>query len=257
MNDDSFVFRGQSCEEMGAEAYWGESYTVGGQLKRAAYALPLGGSVLIGEDVPESTTRQITLVPAPGLDDTPEWRRRILQWLQGARGEMVFRRDPEMIRLARFDKSGSGGRKVDAALGGIQMQATLEPLARTQRETGASGETAQGTLTLAMPAETGMPAPLRVALTARGALTAAEIGCGGHALRLAGLSLAAGDTIEYYAGDLHGTPAYLKVNGQSNYSPLASGQWAILRASRGDEITVLTSGAEAEAHVYARGWFVE
>ena len=254
---DNFVFRGVSCEEMGADAFWGESYTVGAQIKRGAYALPLGGSVMIGDDVPESTARQIVLVPAAGVGDTPEWRRALLTWLQGERGEMVFRQDPETVRLARFDKSGSGGRKIDAALGGIQLQMTLEPYARTRQESGASGTTSSRALTLMMPAETGVPAPLRVVLTSRGTLTAAAVSCGGKTLRLTGMSLGSGKSLEYYAGDPHGTPASLKINGQASYAPLASGQWAILKASRGDEITIETTGAEADVHVYARGWWVE
>ena len=253
---DSFIFRGRPLEDFGAEAFWGESYSVGAQVKRPAYGLPSGVSVLIGADVPQTRTHQLTILPAPGVVDTPAWRRRLLQWLQGARGELIWREDPDVVRLASFDKSGSGGAKV-SPVGGLTLQATLEPAVRTRSESSAGGTTQSKALTLTMPAETGIPAPLRIVIESKGTLTGATIVCGGSTLRVTGMRLAAGKTIEYFAGDLHGTPASLKVNGSAGYGYLTGGQWGILSAQTGEEIRITTTGAEAEVHVYARGWWVD
>lgn len=253
---DSFIFRGRPLEDFGAEAFWGESYTVGAQIRRPAYNLPAGGSVLIGADVPETRTHNLTLLPAPGVTDTPAWRRNLLQWLQGARGELVWREDPDMVRLARFDKTGSGGTKVSPE-GGITLQATLEPLCRTRQESGVGGTTQGKKLTLVMPAETGVRAPLRIVLESSGTLTGATVKTSSGTLKVAGMRLSAGKTIEYYAGDAHGNPASLLVNDAAGYAYLAGGQWGILTAETGEEITIVTTGAEAGVHVYARGWWVD
>ena len=253
---DGFAFRGRSVAEFGAEAYWGESFAVGGKVRRASYALPEGGSVLIGPDVWEERTHSLTLLPSGGATDEPSWRRRILQWLQGARGELIWDSDPGMIRLARFDAPGSGGGKV-SPIGGMTLSATLDGLVRSAQERAVTGDTATRKIRLAMPSETGIAAPLRIVIQSKGSLTGVNLKVAGASVVAKGITLPSGKVAEYYAGDPHGTPARFVVDGAPNYAGFASGQWGILRAGMGEEILIETLGAEARVTVSARGWYVD
>lgn len=248
---DSFIFRGEAVEDYAAEAFLGESYTAGGNVTRSVYALPMGGSALIGEDVPGERTLTMTLAPAEGREETPAWRRRILGWLQGARGVLVFRNDPETEWYCSFDKSGTAGGKI-SPVGGLTLTMTAQPLTRARLESVASGTTSKRALTLAMPAETDAPAPVRVVIAPKRTLTALTLTTPTGTVRLAGLT--ARQTIEYYAGDVHGEAARLTIGGAPNYSGLASGQWGRLTLASGEKLTVQTAGCEADVHLYARGW---
>lgn len=251
---DSFIFRGQSCEDYACEAYWGESYSIGAQVRRASYDLPIGGSVLIGEDVPAGRELTLTLIPTGTFGETPAWRRDVLTWLQGARGELSFRDDPNMERICQFDKAAQGGEKV-SPMGGIQIGASFISLARTRLETSALGTTSSGALRLTMPAETGWRSPIRVVIEPAGTLTALSLTTPDGSVILDEVSIS--DTIVYYAGDAHGNPAYLTVDGVGDYSGFVTGQWGRLTLAQGEELSISCAGCQCDVHLYARGWYID
>ena len=251
---DSFVFRGQSCEEYAAEAYWGEGYSIGANVRRSAYDLPQGGSVIIGEDAPAGRELTLTLIPTGSAGETPAWRRDVLTWLQGQRGQLSFRDDPNMERLCSFDKAAQGGGKI-SPLGGIQIGASFVSLARTRLESVAMGTTQNGTLQLTMPAETGWRAPIRVVLEPDGTLTALTLTTPDGSVVLEDVTI--NRTIEYYAGDAHGNPARLSVGGSADYSGFVSGQWGRLTLAQGEHLTAACTGCQCAVRLYARGWYID
>ena len=78
---DDFIFRGRHIREFGAVAAFGETMKTGGKVRRGEYALPGGGSALIGEDEWQSTTRSVTLTPEDGRVADGPWRRELLGFL--------------------------------------------------------------------------------------------------------------------------------------------------------------------------------
>ena len=99
---DDFRFRGRHVSEFGAVAAFGDSMRYGGKVRRGEYALPGGGSALIGEDEWQPTSRSVVLMPADGVEADGSWRRALCGWLQSGQGEMIVDNDPDVMLIASF-----------------------------------------------------------------------------------------------------------------------------------------------------------
>ena len=248
---DDFTFRGQALELFGATAAFGDSMRIGAKIDRHEYELPGGGSVIIGEATYKTTARQVTIVPAPGVEPTPQWRRRILSWLQGGRGEMIVHNDPEVMRIAQFDTDGTWGTR-GWPDGQIQLTMTLQPLAYAARETILAADTTDGVAQIMVSAPSALPMGVCAAITCvSGTITDAEMDVGGKRLALTGLSLAAGGVIHYDAGQTLCDAASLEVAGEDGYAYVSA--WAQLTAAQGDTLSVTLTGGEGRVALLCRG----
>ena len=251
---DSFVFRGQHTSAFGALAFFGEGYTLGAKIRRSEYPLPGGGVVEIGEESYGTITRTVELIPADGAEDTPSWRRRLLGWLQGGRGDLILDEDPEVILTASFDQEGTGGLKV-SPLGGVQLKATIWSLARSAVPVLRSETTVDHQLSLTWKGTGIVPAPVTAhILPTDGTLTSARItverdGKDPKIFDCAGLSLTEDQELTYRAGDGQ-TPSAVLENGTLTFAHVR--RWAHLAVLPGDRVTLETAGSEVRMDIEAR-----
>lgn len=249
---DDFIFRGTCCRELGAHAFFGESCTVGGNISRNLYELP-GGQVLeLGDAAARSVTRKVTLSPIDGMEATDAWVRRLCGWLGGGRGRLILERDPEVWRMASFDKAAELDNR-SWPEGCVQTQATLYGMASAVRPVTISAATSGGAAALTASIDTDVAVPVRVILRVTGGtVTAATIACGGQVLRLTGFSAGAGTEILYDAGT-QGAPE-LRIGGVLRFDTVSA--WRRLKAGRGERIALRLTGGEASvsAQLYGR-WF--
>lgn len=247
---DDFSFRGYDLSRFGAEAAFGESMRCGTKIARSEYKLPGGGSVIIGADEYAPVQRQVTIIPTKG-EATPTWRRRILAWLQGGRGEMVVQNDPDVMRMVQFDGESTLDNKAWPR-GAIVTTMTLRPLAYDRLPTTLTAQTSGGAASVKLMVPSALPMPLAVKVTATsGPITGMEIRAGGKALILEGMSLAAGSSVIYDAGQTLDDPASLTANGAAAYVNVR--KWADLAAAPGDTVTVMLTGGEGSVSVRVRG----
>ena len=250
---DDFSFRGRHISEFGAVAAFGEAMRTGAKIRRGEYALPGGGSVEIGEGTWEPTTRQVSITPADGVNADERWRRRLLAWLQGGRGEMIVDNDASVVRIAQFDADGTYGTR-GWPLGMLTMNMTLQPLAYDVLPTQTAARTSGGKAALALSLGEGLETPLRICLRClSGTITRAEISAGGKTLVLGDPDLGAGGEIEYDAGEFLGDVMSLKKDGAVTFAPVSGGRWARLACLPGELIRVTLTGGEAQVTVTARG----
>lgn len=252
---DDFIFRGRHIREFGAVAAFGESMKTGGKVKRGEYALPGGGSVLLGEDEWQTTTRSVTITPEDGRVADGLWRREVLAWLQAGRGELVVESDPDVLLIASFDAEGTYEHRSWPA-GCLTLTMTLQPLAYAVMETQRTQHVAAGTETaIGFDLPGALPAPLRVTLRATaGTITRAQIATGGGALDLPNLHLASGHVLTYDGGTFLGDPTALTLDGTVDFSPVQGGRWARLSCPAGGGVLRVTlTGGEADVIVSARG----
>ena len=250
---DNFTFRGKRIEEFGASAAFGKSMRIGAKIRRQEYALPRGGSVEIGEPVYESTQRAVTITPMDGITADETWRRKILAWLQGGRGEMIVHNDPRVMRMAQFDSDGTWG---DAGwpFGELSLTMTLQPLAYAAQEAQQSAATAGGSCRLLLMCESALEIPVHAIIRPKsGVIQSAAITAGGKTLVLNGMSAAPGTVIEYDCGEYLGDVPSLKVGGALDFSPVASGRWAELYAFPDEPVSVTVTGGEADVVLIGRG----
>lgn len=252
---DDFWFRGRHIRGFGAVAAFGESMRNGGKVKRGEYALPGGGSVLLGEDEWQSTTRSVTITPEDGRIADGPWRRELLAWLQAGRGELVVDNDPDVILLASFDADGTYEWKSWPA-GCLAMSMTLQPLAYSAMETQRTQHVTAGAETaIGFDLPGALPAPLRVTLRATGGtITRAQIGTDSGTLELPNLRLAPGHVLTYDGGQFLGDPTALTLDGTVDFSPVQGGRWARLTCpAGGGALRVMLTGGDADVIVSARG----
>ena len=248
---DDFRFKGKDLAAFGATAAFGESMRTGAKVKRSAYSLPGGGSVIIGEDTHEETQRAVTIAPLPGVEATPKWRREILSWLHSGRGELIVYNDPDVMRIAQFDSEGTFGTQAWPD-GALQMTMTLQPLCYAVRERVQTCLTADGTASIVLDVETAMETPLCIRVSVEsGMLTKLSLTCGGRTLRLEGMNLTAGQAVEYDAGDLIGDVMSLRAAGAAGFGYVT--KWAKLTAMPGRVLAVAAEGAQVSVSVRARG----
>ena len=249
---DDFLFRGEDIARYGAVAAFGASMTVGSTITRSAYDLPGGGSLLIGDDRYGEITTSVTLTPADGVVADESWRRRILGWLQGGRGELIVKHSPEIFRIAQFDSAPTFGTR-DWPLGALTLRATVQGIAHAVRESGFSARTQGGAATIAARYDTALAAPLCVEIApVSGTVTEVSISVSGRTLYLDGMSLSAGSVLRYDAGDAHrGVPASLSADGVPAWSFVR--RWQTLRVPGGGEVAVTASGGEADIQMRLRG----
>lgn len=246
---DDFTFRGKSCREMGAHAFFGETTVIGTTVSRNTYELPGGYLAEIGEAAYRTATRRVTLVPRSGEADDA-FCRRVCGWLFGGRGQLSLARDPGRYRLCSFDKAAELDNK-SWPEGCVQVQATLQGLVCASRPVTVTAQTDGGTASLAAAYDTDAAAPLRLLIrVTSGTVTGARITSGGQTLALSGLSAGSGTEIVYDAGAL-GAPE-LRVNGVLRFDAVAA--WRRLKAVRGGMISVDLDGGEATvtAQLYGR-----
>lgn len=248
---DDFRFLGKELSAFNATAAFGNSMRVGARVSRSEYAMPGGGSVIIGEAEYQTTQRQVTIIPRDGTEPTPRWRREILSWLQSGRGELIVHNDPDVMRIAQFDQDGAWG-TVMWPDGAIQMTMTLQPLCYAAREYVVSGVTASGELDIVMRMPTALETPLAVRCEVlSGMLTALTLKSGGSTLALTGMNLTTGQAVEYDAGSLVGDVMTLRAAGAAGFGYVK--QWAKLTGLPGRTLHVMAEGAEVRVVLRARG----
>lgn len=252
---DDFIFRGRHIREFGAVAAFGESMKTGGKVKRGEYALPGGGSVLLGEDEWQSTTRSVTITPEDGRVADGPWRREALAFLQAGRGELIVDNDPDVLLIASFDAEGTYEHRSWPA-GCLTLTMTLQPLCYAVMETQRTQHVTAGTETaIGFDLPGALPAPLQVTLRATGGtITRATIATGGGVLDLPNLRLASGHVLTYDGGQFLGDPTALTLDGAVDFSPVQGGRWARLSCPAGGGVLRVTlTGGEADVIVSARG----
>lgn len=250
---DNFSFRGQRIEQFGAVAAFGKSMRIGAKIRRQEYALPRGGSVEIGEPVHEITQRTVTITPMDGVTADETWRRKILSWLQGGRGEMIVHNDPRVMRIAQFDADGTWGDQ-GWPFGELTLTMTLQPLAYAAQESQASGATKGGSCRLLLMCESALEIPVHAIIRAKsGVITDVSITAGGKTLILSGMSGTTGTVIEYDCGAFLGNVPSLKIGGALDFSPVASGRWAELYAFPDEPVEIVVAGGEADVVLIGRG----
>ena len=247
---DNFIFRGRDIAEFGAVAAFGDSMHAGAKIRRSEYDMPGGGSAEIGDAAYMPTTKVVRITPEDGMTATPAWRRSILAWLQGGRGELVEHNDPEVYRIAQFDTDGTYEWR-SWPTGLLQMTMTLQPFAYAQTKTRAQEQTSKGAAVLTLDMETGIPAPVSVRITPQGGtVTAVVIKCGGESVTLEGLNLGAEQTLLYRAGDPLEEDASVEENGEVTFAHVT--RWAQLMTRGSAQISVLVTGGEAKIEAWAR-----
>ena len=252
---DDFSFRGEHVSAYGAMAFLGESFAVGSRVSRGEYALPGGGSVILGQASHGTITRTVEIVPLDGVDDTAGWRRRLLSWLYGGRGWLVWDHDPRVRMRAQFDAEGTAGARVSAA-GGVSLKCTVYGLCEDAQTTIISVNT-QGTdpAQLRWNAGSAVPSPLRIVITNTEdtALRIARVKAGDQEIYLSGMSIARSGTLTLQAEDGE-TPAAIYENGNMTFAHVR--QWGHIAAQPGDVIEIMTGTA---AHITCEGrgkWIV-
>ena len=247
---DNFIFRGRDIAEFGAVAAFGDSMHAGAKISRSEYKMPGGGSAEIGEATYEPTTRVVRITPEDGKTATPAWRRSILAWLQGGRGELVEHNDPEVYRIAQFDTDGTYEWR-SWPTGLLQMTMTLQPFAYALQQTRAQAQTTQGAAVLALDMETQIPAPVSVRITPQeGTVTAVTIECGGESVTFEGLNLGAEQTLCDRAGDPLEADASVQENVTVTFAHVT--RWAQLPTRGSAQISVYITGGEAQIEAWAR-----
>lgn len=249
---DDFLFRGEDIARYGAVAAFGTTMTVGSAITRGAYDLPGGGSLLVGEDSYGEITTSVTLTPADGIVADEPWRRRIVGWLQGGRGELIIKHSPEIFRIAQFDSAPTFGTR-DWPLGALTLRATMQGIAHAVHASGFYGQTKSGSATITARYDTALASPLYVEIApVSGVITEASVRVLGQTLYLDGMSLAPGAVLCYEAGDAHrGVPASLSVDGSPAWGFVR--RWQTLRVPGGGEIVVTVVGGEADIRARLRG----
>jgi len=248
---DDFSFMGKELSAFGAEAAFGASMRIGAKVKRSEYELPGGGSIIIGEDTFEPTQRQVTIIPADGVEPTPGWRRDILGWLQGGRGELFVHNDPDVMRIAQFDQDGTWGTQ-GWPDGSIALTMTLQPLCYARRATVQQTESVDRGASVAISAASALPMPLKIRAEAiSGTVSALTLQAGGEVLALEGMQLAAGQAVEYDAGSLIGDVMSLRIADGAGYAYVK--RWAKLTAMPGTVLSAQTVGGEIRLTAICRG----
>ena len=248
---DDFIFRGRDIAEFSAVAAFGAAMKTGAKIARGEYSLPGGGSVIIGGETYAATQRQVVIMPADGANADAAWAREILAWLMAGRGELVVHNDPDVVRIAQFDTEATYGTG-SWPEGALTLNMTLQPLAYDATPTSAQADTEGGTASLTVRAGGEMELPLRVVIRAEGGtITGATIVSGGQTVRLAGLSVPAGQKIIYDAGQILGDVMTLTAAGAAAWASVKT--WARLAARSGETVSVSVTGAEATVSVTVRG----
>jgi len=247
---DGFTFRGVHVSAYGAVAALGDSMHIGAKIERSEYEMPDGSMVEIGEAAQLPTTRVLRLTPQDGEEATPQWRRRLLTWLQGGRGELIFDNDPDVVRIASFDTSGTYEWR-SWPMGMVQLTMTLQPYARSRTRTRAAAVTSGGEAALELAMETALCAPITIEATAQGGtMTALEAVCGDQVLRIEGMSVPEGGTLVYCAGEPGiEDAAVIEQDGTLSFAHVT--RWARLLARGETAVTVRVSGSEAAVTVSA------
>lgn len=247
---DDFRFMGKELAAFGATAAFGNAMRVGAKVKRPEYELPGGGSVIIGEDNWQSTQRQVTIIPMGSVEPSPRWRREILAWLQSGRGELIVHNDPDVMRLAQFDQDGTWGTG-SWPDGAIQLTMTLQPLCYAVHETAQAAVSSGGAASLVISVPSALPMPLRIrAEVVSGTLTALTLAAG-ETVKLAGMSLTAGQAVDYDAGSLIGDVMSLKIADSLGFAYVS--KWGKLTAMPGTALKVSAEGAQVKVTAICRG----
>lgn len=248
---DDFIFRGRSCRELGAHAFFGESTVIGTTVSRNVYELPGGALAETGEASVKPSTRKVTLVPESGEADEA-FCRRVCGWLYGGRGPLSLVRDPERYRLCSFDKAAELDNR-SWPEGCVQVQATMTGYVCASRPVCQRAQTSGGVAILTAAYATDVAAPLRLILRVTGGtVTGARITSGGQTLALSGLTAGEGTEILYDAGAL--ALPEVRIGGLLRFDCVTA--WRRLAAVRGGAIRVELDGGEASvtAQLYGR-WY--
>lgn len=254
---DDFTFRGRHVSEFGGMAFLGEGFAVGDKVTRGEYALPGGGSVIIGAAKHGTISRSIEILPVDGVSENAAWRRRILSWLMGGRGYLVFDHDPAVRMTAQFDQEGSAGAKV-SPVGGVSLRASVFGVCEDAVATVLSGNTDtdeigwQG-ITFTWMAGSDIETPLTVSVRPLEAtLTGINITVPGGTLQLASMGIGAGRALSV-SGEDGELPAAVYEDGILTFAHVR--KWANLSAKPGDEIKI-SGNAAAFVTVTGRGKWV-
>lgn len=254
---DDFTFRGRHVREFGGTAFLGDGFAVGDKVARGEYALPGGGSVIIGAPKHGSISRTVEIIPLENVPENAAWRRQILSWLYGARGFLVWDHDPSVRMTAQFDAEGSAGGKV-SPVGGISVRATIFGICEDAIPTVVSGNTEQAnnahSVTFRWRAGSDIKTPLTVTVRPlESTISAVTIETPAGTISLASMVIQSGGTL-VVSGEDGELPAAVYENDYLTFAHVK--KWAELSAAPGDEITI-TANASAFVSVTGRGkWIV-
>lgn len=250
---DDFVFRGRDIAQFGATAAFGSTTKMGAKIARSEYDLPGGGSIIIGGETYQPTSREVTILPLEGVIGDAAWARAILSWLCAGRGELIVLGDPDVVRLAQFDGEATYGPGI-WPLGGLRLTMTLQPLAYAATPTTASGLTDGGAISLSVAAGCAMQMPVLLKVTGRsGTITAMTVTGGGHRLALTGFALKPDDVIRYDAGQRLGDVMELTIGGEPGWSAVT--HWDRVAIADGEPLAVSVTGGEASVALSVRARF--
>ena len=255
---DNFTFRGRHVSEFGGMAFMGDGFAVGDKIARSEYALPGGGSVVIGAAKHGTISRSIEILPMDGVTENAAWRRKILSWLYSGRGFLTFDHDPGVRMTAQFDQEGSAGAKV-SPMGGISVRATVFGVCEDAIATVLSGntdvdETGWQGITFKWMAGSDIGTPLTVAVRPlETTLTGLSVTVPAGTLQLSSMGIGAGRTFAA-SGEDGELPAAVYEDGILTFAHVR--RWCNLYAAPGDEIKV-SGNAAAFVQLTGRGkWIV-
>ena len=254
---DDFTFLGRHISEFGGMAFLGEGFAVGDKIRRSEYALPGGGSVVIGRERHGTISRTIEILPVDGVSDTAAWRRRLLSWLMSARGFLTWDHDPSVRMTAQFNSEGSAGTKV-SPVGGISLRCTVYGVCEDAIPAMLSGNMQQDIggykITFSWRAGSTIRTPLTLALRANsGTLSSASVMTPNGTIRFSGMGLGTAQEL-VVSGEDGDLPASVTEAGILTFAHVA--KWSDLSAAPGDTVTV-TANTPCFARLTGRGkWIV-
>ena len=254
---DDFTFRGRHVREFGGMAFLGDGFAVGDKIQRPEYALPGGGSVIIGREKHGAVSRTVEILPVDGVNDTPVWRRNLLSWLYSGRGFLVWDSDPGVRMTAQFDQEGSAGGKV-SPVGGVNLRATVFGVCEDAVPTvlSANAESTDGGYAAEFRWKSGSSIKTPLTVQARAldsAISSLRVETANGTLSLASMQIRQDGTVAV-SGEDGDLPAAVYEDGILTFAHVR--KWADLSARPGDVIRVVAN-APAVITVTGRGkWIV-
>ncbi len=197
MNEINFSFGGKHClTDFGCIYVEKSGHAISPAATLNTYEISgLSGTVRMEGTVyqPITFTGNLFFVKDPGSQaEAQEQLRAISRWLLSGRQRLVFDYEPDRYYLAEVTMSGKWT-YADWIEGGLSVEFTAQPFAYNAEASSASVTLSVDAADASLVAVTGEPAPLVISVnnTGTAAITAFTASCGGKAVVMEGMSLAA------------------------------------------------------------------